>query len=104
MDVSKLYILFTNNKALSIIFKNDVEYPDIMAILKNVPILRKLIDTSYAILIVVILSALVGLILAFPVMWLWNFVFGNLYKISVFQAWALNVLAGILFGQKNSNK
>ena len=55
-------------------------------------------------LIVVILSALVGLILAFPVMWLWNFVFGNLYKINVFQAWALNVLAGILFGQRNSNK
>ncbi|MBI2650084.1 hypothetical protein HYX04_02095 [Candidatus Woesearchaeota archaeon] len=75
-----------------------------MAILKNVPILRKLVDTSYAILIVVILSALVGLILAFPVMWLWNFVFGSLYKINVFQAWALNVLAGILFGQRNSNK
>ena len=75
-----------------------------MAILKNIPILRKLIDIGYAMLIVVILSALVGLILAFPVMWLWNFVFGSIYKISVFQAWALNVLAGILFGQRNSNK
>ena len=75
-----------------------------MAILKNIPILRKSIDIGYAMLIVVILSALVGLILAFPVMWLWNFVFGSLYKINVFQAWALNVLAGILFGQKNSNK
>lgn len=75
-----------------------------MAILKNIPILRKSIDIGYAMLIVVILSALVGLILAFPVMWLWNFVFGSLYKINVFQAWALNVLAGILFGQRNSNK
>ena len=75
-----------------------------MSILKNIPILRKLIDIGYAMLIVVILSALVGLILAFPVMWLWNFVFGGIYKISVFQAWALNVLAGILFGQRNSNK
>ena len=75
-----------------------------MAILKNIPILKKLIDIGYAMLIVVILSALVGLILAFPVMWLWNFVFGSIYKISVFQAWALNVLAGILFGQRNSNK
>ncbi|MBI2652284.1 hypothetical protein HYX00_02355 [Candidatus Woesearchaeota archaeon] len=75
-----------------------------MAILKNIPILKKLMDIGYAMLIVIILSALVGLILAFPVMWLWNFVFGNLYKISVFQAWALNVLAGILFGQRNSNK
>jgi len=75
-----------------------------MAILKNIPILKKLIDIGYAMLIVIILSALVGLILAFPVMWLWNFVFGNLYNINVFQAWALNVLAGILFGQKSSNK
>ena len=75
-----------------------------MVILKSMPILRKLIDMGYAIIIVIILSALVGLILAFPVMWLWNFVFGNLYKINVFQAWALNVLAGIIFGQRNSNK
>lgn len=75
-----------------------------MAFLENIPLLKKIIDTGYAILIVVILSALVGLILAFPVMWLWNFVFGNLYKITVFQAWALNVLAGILFGQRNSSK
>lgn len=75
-----------------------------MAILKDIPLLRKLIDIGYAMLIVVILSALVGLILAFPVMWLWNFVFGNLLKVNVFQAWALNVLAGILFGQRNSGK
>ncbi len=57
-----------------------------MSILKNIPILRKVIDIGYAMIIVVILSALVGLILAFPVMWLWNFVFGILYKITVFQA------------------
>ena len=75
-----------------------------MPVLKNVPILRKLLEIVYAMLLVVILSVLVGLILAFPVMWLWNFIFGSLYKINVFQAWALNVLAGILFGQKNSNK
>jgi len=70
-----------------------------MALLKNVPILKKILDIGYAMLLVVILSAIVGLILAFPVMWLWNFVFGALYKITVFQAWALNVLAGILFGK-----
>lgn len=75
-----------------------------MAILKNVPILRKLIETCYAIIFVVILSALVGLILALPVMLLWNYVFGSLHKINIFQAWALNVLAGILFGQRNSSK
>ena len=70
-----------------------------MALLKNVPILKKILDIGYAMLLVVILSAIVGLVLAFPVMWLWNFVFGALYKITVFQAWALNVLAGILFGK-----
>ena len=63
-----------------------------------------MIDIGYAMLIVIVLSALVGLILAFPVMWLWNFVFGAFYVINVFQAWALNVLASILFGQRNSNK
>ncbi len=75
-----------------------------MAILKDISILRKLTDIGYAMLLVIILSALVGLILAFPVMWLWNFVFGSVYKINVFQAWAMNVLAGILFGQRNSSK
>ena len=75
-----------------------------MDILKNIPILKKLVDMGYAIVLVVILSALVGLILAFPVEWLWNYVFGSLLPITVFQAWALNVLAGILFGQRNSGK
>ena len=75
-----------------------------MDVLKNIPLLRKLLEIVSAMLFVVMLSALVGLILAFPVMWLWNFVFGDLYAINVFQAWALNVLAGILLGQRSSNK
>lgn len=75
-----------------------------MAILSSIPVLKKLVDIGYAMLIVIILSALVGLILAFPVMWLWNFVFGSLYTITVFQAWALNVLAGILFGKPGEKK
>ncbi|MBI1935209.1 hypothetical protein HYS31_02105 [Candidatus Woesearchaeota archaeon] len=75
-----------------------------MSIIRNIPILRKLIDTGYAILLIIVISALVGLILAFPVMWLWNFVFGSLYRINVFQAWMLNILASILFGQRNASK
>ncbi|HLC61398.1 MAG TPA: hypothetical protein VJI52_00070 [Candidatus Nanoarchaeia archaeon] len=75
-----------------------------MGFLDSVPVLKRILDLAYAMLIVIILSALVGLILAFPVMWLWNFVFGSVLKINVFQAWAMNVLAGILFGQRNSNK
>ena len=73
-----------------------------MAILKDIPFLRKMIDLGYAMLMIIMVSVLIGLILAFPVMLLWNFVFGNLLRISWLQAWSLNVLAGILFGHKNS--
>lgn len=55
-------------------------------------------------LLVIVISAIIGLILAWPVMWLWNFVFGEIYKITVLQAWALNVLAGILFGRTANGK
>jgi hypothetical protein len=40
-------------------------------------------------------------------MWLWNFIFlpmSQTLKINVFQAWALNVLAGILFSHRNGKK
>ena len=70
-----------------------------MVLLKNVPILRRVIEISYTMVIIIFLSVVVGLILAFPVMWLWNFVFGSVLRVNVFQAWALNILTGILFGK-----
>jgi|TARA_B100002003_G_scaffold246064_1_gene274985 hypothetical protein len=75
-----------------------------MNLIRDVPLLKKAIEIAYTMALIIILSAIVGLILAFPVKWLWNFVFGNLHSISVLQAWALNILAGILLGQKSSNK
>lgn len=75
-----------------------------MGFLDKVPILKNIMDMGYAVLFVIIISALVGLILAFPVKLLWNYVFGSYLTINWFQAWALNVLAGILFGQRNSSK
>lgn len=75
-----------------------------MNLLRDVPLLKQAIEIAYTMAIIIILSAIVGLILAFPVKWLWNYVFGNLHSITVLQAWALNVLAGILLGQKSSNK
>lgn len=75
-----------------------------MNIIEEVPLLKKAIEIAYTMALIIILSAIVGLILAFPVKWLWNFVFGALYSITVLQAWALNVLAGILLGQKSSSK
>ena len=74
-----------------------------MAFLDKVPILRRMLEMIYTIALVILISGIVGLILAFPVKWLWNFVFGELYRISVFQAWAMNVLAGIFFGSRSSN-
>ena len=70
-----------------------------MGFLDNTPLLKRIFELGYTMFLIILLSTLVGLILAFPVMWLWNFVFGAVYKINVFQAWALNVLAGILFGK-----
>ena len=65
-------------------------------------IVKKGIGIGYMMLIMVLLSAIVGLIMAFPVMWLWNWILpsvtnGLITKINVFQAWGLNVLFGILF-------
>ena len=75
-----------------------------MTFLDQVPFLKRMLEMAYTILLVIIISGIVGLVLAFPVKWLWNFIFGAVYTISVLQAWALNVLMGILFGQKNSSK
>ena len=75
-----------------------------MSILNKLPILKRFIDMGYAMIFIIIISAVVGFILALPVMFLWNFVFGSFHKINVLQAWALNVLAGILFGHRNSGK
>lgn len=75
-----------------------------MGFLDSVPMLKRILDLAYAMLVVIVLSALVGLILAFPVKLLWNYVFGKYLVINWFQAWAMNVLTGILFSQRNSNK
>ena len=75
-----------------------------MNLVKDVPLLKRAIEIAYTMALIIILSAIVGLILAYPVKLLWNYVFGSLYTITVLQAWALNVLAGILLGQKSSNK
>ena len=78
-----------------------------MSVLDRVPFLKKLLDAATTMIIVIILSVLVGLLLAFPVMWLWNFIFVPMnanMAINVFQAWALNILCGILFGPRSSRR
>ena len=75
-----------------------------MAFLDQVPFLKRMLEMGYTIALVVLISGIVGLVLSFQVKLLWNFVFGSVYSINVMQAWALNVLAGILFGQKSSGR
>ncbi|MCH8067426.1 MAG: hypothetical protein IIC69_02480 [Nanoarchaeota archaeon] len=75
-----------------------------MTFLDEVPFLKRMLEMGYTIALVVLISGIVGLVLAFPVKMLWNFVFGSILSINVWQAWALNVLMGILFGQKTSGK
>ena len=77
-----------------------------MGFLDNTPLLKRIFEVGYTMFLIVLLSAIVGLVLAFPVMWLWNYVFVNfpLLKINVFQACALNVLAGILFGKTSGER
>jgi hypothetical protein len=72
--------------------------------IKDLPVLAKILDIAYTMFLIILISAVVGLILAFPVMWLWNFVFGAIFKITVFQAWALNLLTSILFGRSGEKK
>lgn len=48
----------------------------------------------------VLIWALLGLLMAFPVMWLWNWVMPNLFKVGTLtwtQAWALYTLCSFLF-------
>ncbi len=77
-----------------------------MGFFDNTPLLKRVSELGYTMFLIVLLSAIVGLILAFPVMWLWNYVFKNFQQlnINVFQAWALNVLTGILFGKTSGER
>jgi uncharacterized BrkB/YihY/UPF0761 family membrane protein len=74
--------------------------------IEKIPFLKKIVDIGYALLIVILISAIIGLIMAFPVMWLWNFVFSKFpsLHINVFQAWALNMLVSILFSKGSSER
>ena len=69
--------------------------------------LKKILKTGYMMLVIIGLSVVVGLVMAFPVMWLWNWILpevtgGMIGQLNVWKAWGLNVLVGILFGSKGS--
>ena len=52
-----------------------------MAFLDEVPFLKRMLEMAYTIALVILISGIVGLVLAFPVKLLWNFVFGDVYDL-----------------------
>jgi len=64
--------------------------------------MEKLLIVLGAIFLVVIMS----LLMAFPTMWLWNYVIPSIFglvKINFWKALALNLLSGILFKNTVNN-
>jgi len=58
---------------------------------------------AFLVIPIVLLYMAVGLVLSFPLMWLWNYTLpsltqGALTTIKYWQAWALIVMFSILFG------
>ena len=67
----------------------------------------KVLELTYSVgfltMFVILLYMGIGLILAFPLMWLWNYTLpeltnGLLANIKYWQAWSLIVICSILFG------
>ena len=67
----------------------------------------KFIETFGTFLGGIILIFFIGIIMAFPTMWLWNWLMPdifNLPEIGVLQAWGLSFLSGLLIKSTNVNK
>lgn len=58
-------------------------------------------------LVGIVIILVTALLIGFPTMWLWNYVMPTIFgltKITFWQAFALNCLAGILFKPTSSSK
>ena len=71
--------------------------------------MEKVITGLVVVVGIIVLSATIGLLLAFPIMWCWNYTMPNIFglmEISWGQAWCLNFLTGCFFKstQTNNNK
>jgi len=71
-------------------------------------IVKKAVSIGIFMLIAAVLSAIVGLIMAVPVMFLWNWVMpyitnGFFQEMTYFHSWCLITLMGILFSSGKSN-
>jgi hypothetical protein len=69
--------------------------------------MEKLIVAVGTMVLFVILALVFGILLAFPLMWLWNYVMPYLFglrEIDLWHAWAINVLTAFLFKSSHSSK
>jgi len=73
--------------------------------------LKRLLDGTLSVgffmIVLVVLYGIIGLVLAFPVLYLWNWVIPGLFngalgQLTYWKAWGLIVLLGILFGNSAS--
>ena len=67
---------------------------------KYLKTMDKLLVVIGGIVLICIVIVFFGLLFAFPTMWLWNWLMPLMFKlgtITVWQAWGLNVLTGLLF-------
>lgn len=58
-------------------------------------------------MLAVLLAFLLSLVLALPVMWLWDWLMPELFglkQITLFQAWGLSLLCSLLFKSHTSSK
>jgi len=63
------------------------------------------LDTIGPVAVVVGLIIIVSLVYALPVMWLWDWLMPTIFglkEITVFQAWGLSALCGMLFKSNTS--
>lgn len=65
-----------------------------------------MLENTIKILGVVVIVVLLATLMALPVMWLWNWLIPTIFgltKVTLGQAWGLNVLCGFLFKSYPSN-
>lgn len=69
--------------------------------------MNSIIDAVGAAIAVVLLVVVLSLVLALPVMWLWNGCLipavSGVHEITWLQAWGLSILCGILFKSSTSS-
>ncbi len=68
--------------------------------------MEKVFVFAVVVLGVIALSAVLGLLVAFPVMWLWNWLMPDLFHgpvIGYWQAYGIYLLCAILFKSSNSS-